>query len=253
LIIVDLKPDNVSHALCCQFHKGYWIGAVEERKKFLLWKLNEGKVWGKIAVEDRKSFGWIDYYPRADGWVYIGCICVLKENYGQGIGRALINACLDDCRRTKGVIVGATVWDHMPKGFFKKCGFFDTDEKADVSLMAVKFGTEELPKTEKKQAQKSYKPKLEQGKLMIDMLDDGQCPVSCVTRQLVKEVARDFNDKVIIKEYDTKDEAVAKKFGYMKGIFLDGEKAFFGYPDEEYQGIIGEIRDIVRKKLKTKS
>jgi hypothetical protein len=141
----------------------------------------------------------------------------------------------------------------MPKGFFKKCGFFDTDEKADISLMAVKFGTEEPPRIEKEQAQKRYKPKLEQGKLMIEMFDDGQCPVSCVTRQLVKEVARDFGDKVVIKEYDTKDKAVIEEFGYVKGIFLDGEKAFFGYPDEEYQGIIGEIRDILLKKLKAKS
>jgi GNAT superfamily N-acetyltransferase len=253
LIIVDLKPDNVSQALCCQFHKGYWVGAVEERKKFLLWRLNKGKVWGKIAVESGKGLGWIDYYPREDGWVSIGCVLVQKEDYGHGIGRALVNACLDDCRRTKGVVVGATVWDHMPKGFFKKCGFFDTNEKADTSLMAVKFGTEEPPRTENEQAQKKHKPKLEQGKLVIEMFDDGQCPVSCVTRQLVKEAAGDFGDKVVIKEYDTKDEVVAEKFGYVKGIFLDGEKAFFGYPDDEYQGIIREIRNILRKKLEAKS
>jgi GNAT superfamily N-acetyltransferase len=253
LIIVDLKADNVSQALCCQFSKGYWVGAVEERKKFLLWRLTEGKVRGKIAVEGEKSLGWIDYYPKVNGWVRIGCIDVLKENYGRGIGRELINACLDDCRRTKGVIVGATIWDHMPKGFFKKCGFFDTDEKADISLMAVKFETEEPPRTEKEQTQRKYKPKLKQGKLLIEIFDDGQCPVSYVTRQLVKEAARSFDDKIIIKEYDIKDKAVAEEFGYIKGIFLDGEKAFFGYPDEEYQGIIGEMRDILHKKLKTKS
>jgi len=134
LIIVDLKPDNVSQALCCQFNKSYWIGAVEERKKFLLWRLNEGKVRGKIAVEREKKLGWIDYYPKPNGWVRIGCIDVLKENYGTGIGRALINACLDDCRRTKGVIVGATVWDHMPKGFFKKCGFLTLTRKRTYRL-----------------------------------------------------------------------------------------------------------------------
>jgi GNAT superfamily N-acetyltransferase len=253
LIIVDLKPGNISQALCCQFRKGYWLGAVEERKKFLLWRLNGGKMRGKIANEGRKSLGWIDYYPRADGWVRIGCIHVLKENCGRGIGRALVNACLDDCGRAKGVIVGATVWDHMPKGFFKKCGFFDTVEKADISLMAVKFGKEEPPRIETEQTQRKHKPKLEHGKLLIEMFDDGQCPASCVTRQLVREAAGGFNDKIVIKEYDIKDKAVAEEFGYMKGIFLNSEKAFFGYPDEEYQGLVGEIRDILRKKLKAKS
>jgi predicted GNAT family acetyltransferase len=251
-MIVGLKPDNVSQALCCQFRKGYWTEAVDERRKFLLLRLDEGKVKGKIAVEDGKSLGWIDYYPRPDGWVRIGCINVPDEHYGRGIGRTLVNTCLDDCRCTKGVVVGATIWDHMPKGFFKKCGFFDTDERADLSLMTVKFGTEEPPRIEQEQAQRKYEPMLEQGKLVIEMFDDGQCPVSYVTRQLVKEVARDFGDKVVIKEYDMKKEAVADRFGYMKGIFVDGEKAFFGYPDEEYQGIIVEIRDILCNKLKTK-
>lgn len=252
MIVVDLKPDNVSQALCCQFRKGYWIEAVEERKKFLLWRLSEGKVGGKIAVEGGKRLGWIDYYPEADGWVRIGCIVIQKENRGRGIGRALINACLEDCRGSKGVVVAATIWEHMPKGFFKKCGFVDTNEKANVSLMTVRFGENEPPKTEKEQAQRQYKPKLEPGKLVIDMFDDGECPVSCVTRQLAKEAARDFGDKVVVREYDTKDKVVVEEFGYMEGIFLDGERAFFGYPDKEYQGIVEEIREVLRKKFEAK-
>jgi hypothetical protein len=56
-MIADLKRDNVSQALCCQFCKGYWIEAVDERRKFLLLRLNEGKVKGKIAIEDGKSLG----------------------------------------------------------------------------------------------------------------------------------------------------------------------------------------------------
>jgi GNAT superfamily N-acetyltransferase len=252
LIIVDLKPDNISQALCCEFHKGYWVEAVEERKKFLLWRLNEGKVRGKIAKEGGRSLGWIDYYPRTDGWVRIGCIHVLKENYGRGIGRALVNACLEDCRPSKGVLVGATVWDHMPKGFFKKCCFFDTDEKADVSLMAVKFGKEEPPRTGKEQAQEKYRPKLERGKLVIEIFDNGKCPVSFVTGQLVKEAVADFGDKIAVREYDAKNGKVVEEFGYVEGIFLDGERAFFGYPDREYQGIVAEIRQALRKKIEAK-
>jgi N-acetylglutamate synthase-like GNAT family acetyltransferase len=252
LEIVALKPNNVSKALCCQFRKGYWIEGVEERKKFLLWSLSENKVRGKIAVQDRKKLGWIDYYPRSNGWVCIGCIVVPKENQGKGVGRALVNACLDDCSRSKGVVVGATVWEHMPKGFFRKCGFVDTNEKANVSLMAMKFGTEEPPKTGREQVQGKYTPNLERGKLVIDIFDDGECPVSFVTRQLVKEAARDFGEKVVVSEYDIKDKAVVEKFGNMKGIFLDGAEAFFGYPDKEYQEILVKIRETLCKKLETK-
>jgi len=243
LEIVDLKPDNISKALCCEHNEGHWVGGVEERRKFLLWALAEGKIRGKIAVEGGERAGWIDYYPRPNGWVIIGCIVVDEKHKGRGVGRALVNACLEDCKGSKGVMVGATIWDHMPKEFFKKFGFTDIDEKSPVSIMAVKFG-EEAPETKKEDEGKKYAPKLEPGRLVIDMFDIGECPTSYVTRELVKEAAKDFGDKIIIREYDRKDKAVAEKFGGLRGIFIDGESVSFGYPGE-----IEEIRETLRSKL----
>jgi len=244
LEIVNLTVENVSRALCCESYGGYWEGGVEERRKFLLWKLKDGKVRGKIAMEGEERLGWIDFYSMEDGWFRIACIDVDRKHRGRGVGRALVNACLKDCRGSSGVVVGATVWDHMPKGFFKKCGFVDTDEKANMSLMVFKFGEEETPPPQK---ERNYTPKLEAGKLMVDMFDDGQCPTTYVTRQLVKAAARDFVEKIAVREYDLKNQAVAERFGYIRGIFLDGEKTFFGYP-----GKIEEVREILRKKVEDK-
>ena len=89
--IVDLTAENVSQALCCESYGGYHDGGVEERRKFLLWKLRDGKVRGKIAVEGGKRLGWIDYYPRSDGWIRIGCIDVDEESGGRGVGRARLS------------------------------------------------------------------------------------------------------------------------------------------------------------------
>lgn len=244
--IVDLTAENVSQALCCVSYGGYHMRGVEERKRFLLWKLKDGKVRGKIAVEAGERLGWIDYYPRSDGWFRIGCIEVYKEYRSRGVGRELVNACLEDCRNSKGVIVAATVWDHMPKAFFKKFGFTDMDEKANISLMALKYKGDEPPANEK---EKDSAPKLnlDAGKLVIDMFDDGECPTSYVTKQLFKEAAKDFADKIVIKEHDTKDRAVTVRFGDVEGIFLNGEKAFFGYPGE-----LEGIKKILRKELEGK-
>jgi len=236
--IVDLTEENVSQALC---GKG---GGREEREKFLLWNLREGKVRGKIAVEGGEGLGWIDYYPRSDGWIRIGCILVDEERRRRGVGHALMNACLADCRGSKGVIVAATIWEHMPKGFFKEFGFVDMNDKANISLMMVKFGNHEAPKREK---EKIDKPKIKpvEGKLTIDAFDDGGCPTSYATRQLVKEAARNnFGEKIAIREYDTKDRAVVEEFGDAEGIFIDGDKAFFGYP-----GSLEGITGILRRKL----
>jgi len=235
--IVDLTDENVSHALCGR------EGGREERKKFLLWMLKEGKVRGKIAIEGGEGLGWIDYYPRSDGWIRIGCIDVDKGSRGRGVGRALMNACLADCKGSKGLIVAATSWEHMPKGFFKKFGFVDIDEKANISLMRVMFGNEEAPKREKEKIDKP-KIKLVEGKLTIDAFDDGECPTLYITRQLIKEEARNFDEKIVIREHDTKDKAVVEEFGDAEGVFIDGEKAFFGYP-----GSLEGIRSILRRKL----
>jgi len=85
--IVDLTAENVSRALYCPGREG----GREERRKFLLWKLRDGKVRGKIAVEGGKRLGWIDYYPRSDGWIRIGCIDVDEESGGRGVGRARLS------------------------------------------------------------------------------------------------------------------------------------------------------------------
>lgn len=244
--IADLTKERVSLALCCESHGGYFKGGREERRKFLLWKLKEDKVRGKIAVEDKERLGWIDYYPTEDGWFQIGCILVGPEHRGRGVGRALINACLKDCKGSKGVLVSATVWEHMPKLFFKKCGFVDPDPEANISEMVMRFGEEEIPLSHEK---RKFTPELEAGKLVIDMFDDGQCPTSYVTRQLVKEAARDFTDKIVIREHDMKDETEVTRFGDIEGIFIDGEEAFFGYPGKEYQGMLKEIRETLRKRL----
>ncbi len=244
-----MTKEKVSLALCADYG-GYFEGGREERKKFLLWKLKDGKVRGKIAVENEERLGWIDYYPMEDGWFRIACIDVDVDKRGQGVGRSLMNGCLEDCRGSNGVLVGATVWEHMPKGFFKKFGFVDATPEANISVMALRFGEEDVPAP---QERRRFTPRLEVGKLVIDMFDDGQCPVSYVTRQLVKEAARDFADKIVIKEHDMKDEAEIKRFSGIGGIFLDGEGAFFGYPDKEYHGMIEEIREVLRKRLEAKS
>jgi len=241
---VDLTKENVSLALCCESYGGYWEEGVEERRKFLLWKLKHGKVRGKIALEEEK-LGWIDYYPWENGWFRINCILVDKKHCGRGVGRALVNACLKDCRGSKGVLVGATVWEHMPKGFFKRCGFVDPDPEADISVMVMKFVEEKVPPLGEK---RRFTPKLEAGKLVIDMFDDGQCPTSYVTRRLVREAAMDFTDKIVIREHDVKDEAEVKMFGDLEGIFLDGKRVFFGYPGE-----VEKIKEILREMLQVKT
>ena len=81
----------------------------------------------------------------------------------------MIKACIEDCKakRAKGVTVRATVWEHMPKGFFRKYGFVDTDEKANISRMILK--PKDIPDSRFPPQKNLYRPHLEKGKIGIGL------------------------------------------------------------------------------------
>jgi hypothetical protein len=157
----------------------------------------------------------------------------------------LINALIDDAnsRGLKGLTVGATVWDHMPKSFFAKYGFVDTDEKADSSRMNLKLLVSEEPQFPPKE--NLYKPQLVQDKVVIDLIRTGNCPTIYQTHDLVKRAAARFGDKLVVNEYATSEKDVIERFGNGGcGTYMNGKSAFFGYPGE-----LEEIVEFLKKKV----
>jgi GNAT superfamily N-acetyltransferase len=208
--------------------------ALAERRRFLSDRLAQGAVWGKIAYKEGKPAGWIDCFPSdLKDWVVIGCIIVNAGFTGQGIGRALMEAVVNEAKKrgARGVMVGATIWEHMPKGFFAKCSFIDTDEKADISRMVLKLGKADDPQFPPKENR--YQPQLVKGKVVIDLIRTGNCPSPYLTHYLVKKAAEGFKDKVVVTEYATSEKEVVERFGKGGcGIYFNGEPSFFGYPGE---------------------
>jgi GNAT superfamily N-acetyltransferase len=220
--------------------------ALAERRRFLSDRLIEGTVWGKIAYKKGEPAGWIDCFPAdLEGWVLIGCIDVGEGFRRQGVGSALTKAIIEEAKKrgVKGVAVGATVWEHMPKGFFAKCGFVDTDEKADMSLMILKLEGVEDPRFPPKE--NLYKPQRVKGKVVIDLIRTGNCPTPYATHYLVKKAAERFKDKVAVNEYATSEADVVERFGKGGcGTYVNGESAFFGYPGE-----LDKIVEFLQKKV----
>lgn len=210
-----------------------------ERRRFLSDRLAQGTVWGKIAYKDGKPAGWIDCFSTdLDDWTVIGCIVVQTSTLGHGIGDALIKAVIKEAknRGAKGVTVGATVWDHMPKAFFAKYGFVDTDEKSNMSRMNLKLENVEDPKFPPKE--NLYEAQLVKGKVVIDLIRTGNCPTIYQMHDLIKKAAKRFKNKVVVNEYATSEKDVVERFGKGGcGTYVNGESAFFGYP--------GEFDDIV--------
>ncbi|MBN2379581.1 GNAT family N-acetyltransferase [candidate division WOR-3 bacterium] len=208
--------------------------ATAERRRFLSDRLAQGKAWGKITYKDGKPAGWIDCFTtNLDSWSVIGCMWVEKSLRNQGIGGALVKALIEDARKREliGVTVDATVWDHMPKGFFAKCGFVDTNERANISRMILKLEDVEDPQFPPKES--FYKPQLVKGKIVIDLIRTGNCPTIYEMHNLVKKAAQRFKDKVVVNEYATNEKEIVERFGKgFEDIYVNGERAFFGYPGE---------------------
>jgi GNAT superfamily N-acetyltransferase len=254
--IKDLDAETIADGFCVAPYAGAVASfertgsnleeALAERRRFLTDRLAAGTAWGKIAYEDGVTVGWVDCFPAGvDGWVTIGCVAVARGAGGRGIGTALVNAVVEEARArgTKGVTVGATVWDHMPKGFFAKCGFADTDEKADMSRMILKLGTAEDPRFP--EAESLYRPELEEGKVVVDLIRTGKCPTIYQTHSLVKRAAEHFPGKVIVNEYATSEPEIVGRFGKGGcGTYVNGEAAFFGYP-----GDLDGVTAFLRKKV----
>jgi len=240
--IKDLDTKTMLDGFCTKPSPGFLKGfektgskleeALAERRRFLSDRLTEGTVWGKIAYKDGLPVGWIDCSPaELEDWVVIGCIDVEEGYSRQGIGKALMEAAIEEARRRglKGVIVGATKWYHMPKSFFAKYAFVDTDEKADISRMILKFKETEDPQFPPRAS--FYKPQLVKGKVVIDLIRTGNCPMGYQMHDLVKKAAERFKEKVRINEYATSEKDVVGRFGKGGcGMYANGESMFFGYP-----------------------
>jgi predicted N-acetyltransferase YhbS len=244
LVIKDLDEGTMLDGFCTkpdlEEHGGFkkteadLKEAVAERRRFLSDRLAQGTVWGKIAYKDAEHVGWIDCYSTdLKGWVLIGCIMVQKTLRGQGIGGALMKAVIEEAKKRglKGLTVDATVWEHMPKGFFAKCRFVDTDEKADMSLMILKLEDVEDPQFPPEE--NLYEAQLVKGKVVIDLIRTGGCPTPYLMHYFVKKAAERFKDKVIVNEHATSEREVVERFGKGgQGMYVNGESAFFGYPGE---------------------
>ena len=149
---LDLTPENLAQEhLCCIIRSKKPHPGVEAKRQWLADRLREGHVFRKLAAEKATVF--VEYAPLERAWVpvlgenylYLYCLWVTGPYKGKGYGRALLESCLADARRTgrSGVcMLGAAkqkAW-LSDQSFAKKYGFRTVDATADgYELLALSF------------------------------------------------------------------------------------------------------------------
>lgn len=228
--------------------RSFGLGCVAKRA-YCAAMMPEG-MKAKLAYDDAgRTVGHIEYLPievalnrvAGRGLTFINCVWVPPSQQRQGIGSALLNACIADAKaKHKGIAVIAYEGiDYMPASFFLKRGFEVVEQEGPCSLLWRKWAAVEPPRF----LPRKYKPKLSKGVVTIDFFWNGQCPHSGRMLERVRKVVREMRDRVVLNEVETNSRARIKRYGLADGFFMNGKMVAW-YPQSE-----AEIKRVIENAL----
>jgi GNAT superfamily N-acetyltransferase len=171
----------------------------------------------------------------------IPCLVASGKVKGSGVGTALIHAAEQEARSqgSKALVVTAYYGDFwfMPATYFERCGFSKVCSREvstagesqyleqETILWKVWDSSAQIPGFLERQYQFAPVP----GKVVIDLFCNAFCQTSNIEAQRVREVAAEFGDKVMLREYPADDREVLLRYGLPRGIFVHGREIGWGY------------------------
>lgn len=149
--IIDITKENMEeYDLFCQKSRHKEPG-YQNKLQWMTERLEEGLKLKLLRVNERGRFtsrGFIEYVPgdytwrgiKAPGWMVIHCIWVVGKHKKKGYGTKLLEHCLKDAEKMKGVVVMTNQKGHwLPKeDLFIKNGFEKVDDFPPTFELYVK-------------------------------------------------------------------------------------------------------------------
>lgn len=154
---VNLTLENIDNEhICCAIGDPKHQKGVDKKKEWIKNKLKDGHVFRKLNARG-KIF--IEYEPIETAWVpingknyeYIYCLWVAGSFKGKGIGKELLEYCINDSKK-KGMSGICTIVSKKKKPFISEKKFFEhfgfkvVDTINDYELLALQFDDLETPK-----------------------------------------------------------------------------------------------------------
>jgi GNAT superfamily N-acetyltransferase len=183
--------------------------------------------------------------PRGKDLLAVPCLFVLPARQRRGAGRALLAAAEEDAarRHKKGLATYGYYWDFwfMPAAYFERRGFEAVARRGDAAVMWKPLAADAEPPAF---LDAGCKPEPAAGKVAVDLFFNTFCLTSAVEAQRVREVAAEFGDAVLLREYDAGAPACLARWGRSRGIFVAGREIGWGY-EAPREG----IREAIEKAL----
>ena len=209
---INLTKENIDKEhICCAIGDPKHQNGVDKKKEWIKSKLSDGHVFRKLNARG-KIF--IEYEPIETAWApvtgknyeYIYCLWVSGSFKGKGIGRELLEYCLNDAKE-KGMSGVCTLVSEKKKPFigdkkfFLHFGFEVVDTINDYELMALSFNDKEVPKF----SDSARKMAIEDKDFTIYY--SNECPYVEYEVKELSDYAKDKNIKLNFIKIDSQEKA----------------------------------------------
>ena len=239
VIVRDMEPeDEYFVATCTHVDESDEIDASSGRRLAWFKKAQARGLRIKVATWGGEPVGFIYVMPiEVCPWGPLGrdlavfpCLVAHSKVKGRGVGRALIAAAEEEARSQgkKGLATYGYYHDFwfMPAAYFEKLGYEAAARRGERAILWKVFDASAEPPTF---PEEKYRLEATPGKVAVDLFYNTFCLTSDVEAQRVRDVAGEFGEAVLLREYDAGEPDVLRRYGRERGIFVDNEEIFWGY------------------------
>ncbi|MCZ8541866.1 Ribosomal protein S18 acetylase RimI [Paenisporosarcina quisquiliarum] len=227
---IQITKKNIENEhICCALGAKQYEKAVNEKKKWLTERMDEGLVFYRLN-ERAKVF--IEYLPAEMAWIpiqatnymYINCLWVSGKYKNNGLGKQLLDKCKEDAmaRGMDGIvhIVGKKKKPYLSeKIFFEYMGFKLVDQiDPYFDLVSLSWNDQAVRPSFKRDRKLSVP---QQG---VAIYYTAQCPFAVGILEDLKKVAENHGVTFTTHQLTTKEEAQnAPTIWTTFGLFYDGK------------------------------
>lgn len=168
--------------------------------------------------------------PTGRDLMVLPCLWVLPGNKRCGAGEALMDAAEEETRRQKRKALCTTgftgdFW-FMPATFFEHRGYTTVSSRGTSRLLWKVFDASAAAPSP---LERRYAFEPVAGKVAVDLYWNPFCQTSDIEAQRVREVAAEFGDAVVLREWSASKREDLLRHGICRGIYINGKEIGWGY------------------------
>jgi GNAT superfamily N-acetyltransferase len=256
IAVRDMTPaDEYFAGTCSHVSESEEIDACSRRRLAWFHKLYDQGLRVKVALVEGQPAAFLYVMPiEISPWgpvgrdlLIISCLYVPQKVGGRGIGQALVAAAEEEARRQgkKGLVTIG--FDHdfwfMPASFFRAHGFTEARRHGNEVILWKTFAPEAQP-PQFLEPHYAFQPV--PGKVAIDLFWNTFCGTSDIEAERVRQVARKFGERVVLREYPADDRETLLRTQLARAIYVNGKEIGWGY-EAPKEG----IREAIAQALKS--